>query len=201
MPPTAFPAVEIRHGDGKSEPAEYTRITNPISGGQFSTVIYDQPLELKQDTQLELLVRPSADTHLSLIVTINGQAGEVPVTGPKDVRRPYTFLLAPSDIQPIPAMPGWLSVKAPIGFRAMSHFPHGEKLTVTSVAIASPYDSIEEIAGLGVNRAGATVDFTKLQVTQSQTKPQAELSYRMPNPVINGHRIIHHGRQTVNPEI
>ena len=189
-PPTAFPAAEIRHGDGKSEPAEYTRVTNPISGGQFSTVIYDQPLELKQDTQLELLVRPSADTHLSLIVTINGQAGEVPVTGPKDARRPYTFLLAPSDIQPIPAMPEWLSVKAPVGLRAMSHFPHGEKLTVTSVAIASPYDSIEEIAGLGINRAGATVDFTKLQVTQSQIKPKAELSYRMPNPVINGHRII-----------
>ncbi|MBQ2336248.1 MAG: hypothetical protein II381_08045, partial [Victivallales bacterium] len=152
--------------------------------------IYDQPLELKQDTQLELLVRPSADTHLSLIVTINGQAGEVPVTGPKDARRPYTFLLAPSDIQPVPAMPGWLSVKAPIGLRAMPHFPHGEKLTITSVAIASPYDSIEEIAGLGVNRAGATVDFTKLQVTQSQIKSKAELSYRMPNPVINGHRII-----------
>ena len=35
-----------------------------------------------------------------------------------------------------------------------------------------------------------TVDFTKLQVTQSQIKPKAELSYRMPNPVINGHRII-----------
>ncbi len=189
-PPTAFPAPEIRHGDGKSEPAEYTCVTNPISGGQFSTVIYDKPIELNSKTQLELLVRPSADIHLSLIVTINGQAGEVPITGPKDIVRPYTFSLGDNGLQPINGMPGWLSVKVPIGLTVRSHFPHDEKLVITSVAIASPYDSIEEIAGLGVNRAGSTVDFTKLQVTQSQIEPKAELSYRMPNPVINGHRII-----------
>ncbi|MBR5025145.1 MAG: hypothetical protein IKX48_08760, partial [Victivallales bacterium] len=190
-PPTAFPAPEIRHGDGKSEPAEYTRVTNPISGGQFSTVIYDQPIELNTKTQLELLVRPSANTHLSLIVTVNGQAGEVPITGPTDIKRPYTFSLNGMNfVQPVPNMPGWLSIKAPVGLATREHFPHGEKLAVTSVAIASPYDSIEEIAGLGINRAGATVDFTKLQITQSQIKPQTELSYRMPNPVVNGHRII-----------
>ena len=191
-PPTAFPAHEFRHGDGKSEPAEYTRVTNPISGGQFSTVIYDKPIELNAMTQLELLVRPSADTHLSLIVTINGQAGEMPITGPKDVVRPYTFSLSfdGNDIQPVPNMPGWLAVKAPLGLAAHKHFPHNEKLVATSLAIASPYDSIEQIAGLGINRAGATVDFTKLEITRSSIRMKAPMPYREPSPVIHGHRLI-----------
>ncbi|MBR4418327.1 MAG: hypothetical protein IKS67_16220, partial [Victivallales bacterium] len=188
--PTAFPSPEIRHGDGKTEPAEYTRVTNPISGGQFSTVIYDKPIELKQDTQLELLVRPSADTHLSLIATVNGQAAEFPITGPQDIRRPYTFLISSNDAKPVPNMPGWLSVKAHIGFRAMAHFPHGERLVVSSVSIASPYDSIEEIAGLGVNRAGATVDFTKMEITRSGIREDYLPPYRLANPVIHDHRII-----------
>ncbi|MCR5382729.1 MAG: hypothetical protein K6G44_17210 [Lentisphaeria bacterium] len=189
-PPTAFPTPEIRHGDGKTEPAEYTRLTNPISGGQFSTVIYDKPIELNSKTQLKMLVRPSSGTHISLIATVNGQAAELPITGPKNKHRPYTFQLSQYDVQPVPNMAGWFSIKADIGPYASGHFPKGERLVVSSIAIASPYDSIEEIAGLGVNRAGATVDFTKMEITRSENIFDFLPPYRMANPVIHGHRII-----------
>ncbi len=184
-----FPAPELRKGKGKKEPKEYTRVVNPISGGQFVTVVHDKPFDLKELNKLSMWVRPGEDTHLSLILTMNGQAAEIPLSGPVTTR-PFTFLLQNRLPEAAAGMPGWLKVDVPLEACARPYFQPDERIIVTSIAIASPYDTIEEIAGLGVNRAGATVDFAPPILSFAKQDVEVSDNEELPNPCVNGRRLL-----------
>ncbi|MBP5640822.1 MAG: hypothetical protein J6X55_15175 [Victivallales bacterium] len=183
LPPADVPRSKVIKGDSKTEPESYTRVHNPISGGQFVTVLHDTPFELNKLNHLEMLVRPAKNTHLSLFATINGNAFETIINGPK-ITRDYACLLEDT-VTPAEGMPGWLKLDVLMDSHKLSnYFRPDEPLVCTSIAIASPYDTVEEIAGLGVNPRGATLDYTPIKLSFSR------IMYKMAPPrsiIANAH--------------
>lgn len=139
---------------------------NQISGGQFSTVIHDAPFDLDTLNTLQLDVKPGSNTCLALLLNINGQVAEIPLNNPIR-QKDFTFLL--DNKLPPQGKDGWLEINVNLEQAARPFFEPNEKLIVSQIAIASPYETIAEIAGMGINPPGATVEYTQPKLTKQKT--------------------------------
>ncbi|HQL86694.1 MAG: hypothetical protein GX574_09765 [Lentisphaerae bacterium] len=163
-PPLPTPRT-ARTAASNQEPRHYVRYQNPIPGGQFATIMHHLPFNINDTALLTMLWRPGPNTRLSLLATVRDQCAEWVLTGPQKTRD-YTIAMPAPTSQPHPDFPGWHTVT--INFHQLkTFFPGPEPLVIEQIAIGSPYDSLDEIAGLGVNPLGAWMDvaFLKLSPT------------------------------------
>lgn len=152
--PAPGPAAEVTGGRG--EPERYTRVHNPQPGGFFSHDLLQEPLDLDSHGVLTFAARFPANAVLSLMAHLRGQTAEMALAGP-GVYRPYTIPLGTAVLQPSPRWPGWTEVRADLATPLRAAFPRG-RLVLDRLAVSSPYDSMAQIAGLGVNRCGDIYD-------------------------------------------
>lgn len=163
-PPPPAPRTALTAASNQ-EPRHYVRYQNPIPGGQFATVMQHLPFNINDAALLTMLWRPGPDARLSLLATVRDQCAEWVLTGPRQTRD-FTIAMPAPTSQPHPDFPGWHTVT--IDFHALKTlFPGPHPLVIEQIAIGSPYDSLAEIAGFGVNPLGAWMDvaFLKLEPT------------------------------------
>ncbi|MDD4099145.1 MAG: hypothetical protein PHC30_10270, partial [Lentisphaeria bacterium] len=168
-PPPQPPARTPQTAATPAEPRHYIRYQNPIPGGQFATVMQHLPVDIAATPRLTMLWRPGPDTRLSLLATVRDQCAEWILTGPA-AARDYTIAMPPPGSRPHPDFPGWHTVT--INLHALREFfPDRHPLTIQQIAIGSPYDSLEEIAGFGVNPLGAWMDVAFFKLEAMPTAP------------------------------
>ncbi|OGV74026.1 MAG: hypothetical protein A3K18_16680 [Lentisphaerae bacterium RIFOXYA12_64_32] len=150
---------ELRGAPG--EPATFRRIANLGGGGTFSLDLNETPIDLAKTATLEFDCRLTPGLALSLLAGIRGQTVEFVLAG-SDRYRVGTIPLGrvwPS----ADSAPGrWQHAKIDIQAALRQVFPDGS-LLLDRIVIASPYESLEEIAGLGLNRAGTAYDLANVR--------------------------------------
>ncbi len=154
-----FTASAVMSDGGRQS---FTRHTNVDSGGGFMRVLSEEPLDLANNPIIEFDWRPGEKTRLSLLLSLRDQTAEVPLDG-KEANRPFMIACAPAEITPL--KDGWMHVKAQPAQALRDAIPDGRPMLVERIAIGSPYDSLEEIGGIGVNARGAFFDIADFKVS------------------------------------
>jgi len=150
----------------------FQRITNSQPGGAFSYDLLDQAKQLARNATLDFDFRPgSGELAISLQATIRGQVAEAPLSG-EAVLRDRTIPLTDCFADQPPAPGEWAHVTLPLGRLLGDVFPAGP-LVLDRLTIASLYQTIEQIAGLRVNRKGASYDLANLRWTTPDEAPPA----------------------------
>ncbi len=160
-PKRTLTASAIMTGD---DPKTFTRHTNIDSGGAFRRVLLEneKPLDVAGDPVIEFDLRPGEGTRLSLLLSIRDQTAEVPLDG-QEHNRPYMIACPPAEITQM--KDGWLHVKARPAKALREAIPDGKPLGIEQISIGSPYDTLEEIGGIGVNARGAYFDVANFKVS------------------------------------
>ena len=163
-PRTAIERVAVKNGNS-GEPKTFSRISNTDSGGAFRYTICDfadKPREVADDFIIEFDWRPGENTRLSLLLNVRDQTAEVPLDG-KEHNRPYMISCPPAEITPMKN--GWFHVKARPAMALREAISDGKPLEIERISIGSPYDTLEEIGGIGVNARGAFYDIANINMS------------------------------------
>ena len=72
----------------------------------------------------------------------------------------------PAEITPMKN--GWYHVKARPARALIDAIPDGKPLAIEQISIGSPYDTLEEIGGIGVNARGAYFDIANFKITDGE---------------------------------
>ena len=163
--------VEMKGNSG--DPKTFSRIFNTDSGGAFRFPIFDftdKPRDIADDFLVEFDWRPGENTHLSLLLNVRDQTAEVPLDG-KEHNRPYMISCPPAEITPLKN--GWCHVKARPAIALREAIADGKPLEIERISIGSPYDTLEEIGGIGVNARGAYYDIANINMSGGEILPEA----------------------------
>ena len=169
---TAAPANAENTANRRIRPgaAPLRALPKSIPGGQFATIMHHLPFNINDTALLTMLWRPgrtpgSACWQLSATNARNGFS-----PGSTENSRDHTIAMPAPTSQPHPDFPGWHTVT--IDFHQLkTFFPGPEPLIIEQIAIGSPYDSLDEIAGLGVNPLGAWMDVAFLKLSPAPSPP------------------------------
>ncbi|MBN2451475.1 MAG: hypothetical protein JXR77_13875, partial [Lentisphaeria bacterium] len=178
-----LPAVQDL-GPDPAAPQLARRVRNPSPGGFFSYPLTAGPVDLDRTGSVRFAARFPAHSVLSLVGRVRGQTAEAVLTGP-EVRRDTMISLGRARREPSPSHPGWDVIEVDFRTPLRRLFPEGP-LVIEAVAITSPCDAIEQIAGFGLNRKGDAYDVADLTWNPSPTTPAAPASSLVPR--VAGHR-------------
>jgi hypothetical protein len=172
--PGTAPAVlpeartSLRNG-GKGEPREIVRVRNPQPGGFFEHDLGPGPASLDERGVLSFSARFPETAVLSLMARVRGQTAEVILTGP-DAYRPFTIPLGRATVTPAADYAGWNRYQADLGAALRGVCPQGA-LVLERLAISSPYDGVEQIAGLGRHRQGDVYELAEVAWSAATAAP------------------------------
>ena len=154
-----------QHGAGEGDAKPFRRITNLRPGGTFCHELLDAPHDLRDLGVLEFDFRTNHPLSLSLLGSLRGHTIEAPLCGPAPIR-PETIGLCPQPLVDPERRGQWQRVRVDVAGALEHAFPSGP-LTLERLTVGSRYETIEEIAGLGVNRAGAGYDLADVRWSRS----------------------------------
>jgi len=170
--------VESLPGSG-GEPKRFLRIHNRAPGGAFSHELAAGPIDLERTGTVEFDYRlkpdraATGDLHLGLFARVRGQMGQVILSGPTA----YSAAAIPlgrfhegEGGQNSDERGSWRHARFDLLGAFRRAFPEGS-LVAEGLWVASPFESIPEIAGLGVNRQGAAYDLANVRLVPSPASP------------------------------
>ncbi|MCK5802858.1 MAG: hypothetical protein KAI66_08500 [Lentisphaeria bacterium] len=163
--------------DSSSPRGSYTRITNPESGNLFLHPLSDGPVNLRETGAVEFAIRTKDPLALSIMCEIRGHTGAATVLGKHEADERVLDLGVAHTFE----MPdGWRYVRLDFPGQLHRFFPRGP-MVLDRVWLASPYRTLEQIAGLGVNRAGSSYDLSPplWKPTGTKLRPPQGLVVRM----------------------
>ncbi|MBQ7650151.1 MAG: hypothetical protein IJS15_04285, partial [Victivallales bacterium] len=96
---------------------------------------------------------------------VRDQTAEVPLDG-KEHSRPYMISCPPAEITPMKN--GWHHVKVRPAKALREAIADDMPLEIERISIGSPYDTLEEIGGIGVNARGAYYDMANFSVHEGE---------------------------------
>ncbi len=157
----------------RGEPvAHFRRVANAQPGGAFCYDLPGRGRVLSDGDVLDFDFRAGQEPlALSLQASIRGQVAEYSLRG-DPVRRDRTIPLGTAFAGEPPESGTWGHVRLPLGRALREVFATGP-LVLDRLVIASPYETIEQIAGLGVNHQGARYDIANLKWSAPLTAPPA----------------------------
>jgi hypothetical protein len=183
--------ISFEHTSGPADSDQNQALPNPQpdpdairrhnreAGGSFDQPMSSEPRVLAPGDRLRFKWRSPDPVAISLLAEVRGQTAEAVLAGP-EVARPFTIPLG--DVSRTEARwPEWNEISIDLGSALRRAFPDGP-LTVDRIAVGSPYDRIEEIAGLGVNRWGALYDVKDVEWTSgtpAAAPPAAAIGVRV----------------------
>ncbi|MBR4221400.1 MAG: hypothetical protein IKR81_09605, partial [Victivallales bacterium] len=138
---------------------------DPENGGLFQAVLSDTPIDVRQNPTLTFKWRPGPNTSLTLFLSVRDQVLEVPLM---PNTQPHDYALGGVTPQIKELADGWQEVKLSPAAELLKAFPDGLKLEIDRVAIATPFQTLEEIGGIGVNQPGAFFDVSNLTVENGE---------------------------------
>ena len=153
------------HSAGDGEPKAFRRVTNLRPGGTFCHELLTAPHDLRSQGVLELDLRTDHPLSLSLLGSARGHTVEAVLCGMPSTR-PDTIGLCPQALIGPGRAGQWQHVRIDVAGALARAFPSGP-LTLDRLTLGSQYRTIEEIAGLGVNRAGAAYDLADVRWSRS----------------------------------
>ena len=156
----------------------FARVHNLCSGGSFVYDLTQAPVDLDKTGTLEFDYRVSPQLALSLMASVRGHTAELVLCGPERYR-PTTIPLG--CLSAAPVQPGkWHHAAFDLRSALRKAFPNGP-LVIDRLILGSPYETLQEIGGLGVNREGVHHDLANVRwqaspaVKQSAAPAQLEI--------------------------
>jgi hypothetical protein len=175
---TSGTTAPARPEKGAPLPPSHLRVVNPASGGDFRCVVHPGPLDPAKQGLLRLRYRLERGLHLGLFVRRRMELAQFVFCGPESYQTGAIPLgrLAARDNEE------WHKMTVDLRQALAVACPDDPDRLIDEVFLASPMERSEEIAGLGVNRAGASYEIADVQFDQ----PTSELPPRpLPSPQIH----------------
>ena len=158
---------------------------NPENGGLFQAVLSDDSIDVYQNPTFSFKWRPGPNTSLALFLSVRDQVLEVPLMPDT---QPHDYALGGVTPQIKELGDGWQEVRFAPAEELIRAFPDGLKLNIDRIVIATPFHTLEEIGGIGINQPGAYFDVSELIVETGLPIAPSTTWY----PRINGVYFVNH---------
>ena len=171
-------SLSFEHRSGTAAPRERVegrpsvrgarRAVNRASGGEFRCTLYSGKYRSEELGQLEFRYRVPPNTHLGLFLRRRMEVAQFSFVGDPNYR-PGVIPLGSLDAVPDGE---WHVMAVDLHGALEAACPDDPERPIDEIFLASPLTTIEEIAGIGLNRYGAAYEIADIRFRPSRTKPQ-----------------------------